>query len=67
MGFRYTKDGEIKPGDILNERSPVMVKSKAELDSLTETCPGMIAHTAGYKDMWQLAADGTWEPIVESE
>ncbi len=70
MGYKYIKDGKVKSGDLLDDRSPVMVEAKSELATLPEkmdTIPGMIAFTAGYKDMWQLAADGTWEPIVESE
>lgn len=70
MGYKYIKDGKVKSGDLLDDRSPVMVEAKSELATLSEkmdTIPGMIAFTAGYKDMWQLAADGTWEPIVESE
>ena len=65
MGFRYMKDGELCPGDKLNDRTPIQVESKSDLANLTDTFTGTIAYTAGFKNMWQLAADGTWEAIVE--
>jgi len=67
MGFTYIKDGKVCTGNLRDNRSPAMVNSKAELDLLTDTFPGMIAHTAGYKDMWQLNADGEWVAIIETE
>ena len=67
MGFRYIKDGEIRSGDKINDRSPVMVKSADDLANIEDTCPGMIAHTAGYADMWQLDADGDWVSILGTE
>ena len=43
----------------------VMVRSKADLDELGSYRPGTIAHTAGFKNMWQLDAGGEWQTIVE--
>lgn len=43
----------------------VMVRSKVDLDLLEGYRPGTIAHTAGFKNMWQLDAGGVWQTIVE--
>lgn len=43
----------------------VMVRSKADLDLLINYRPGTIAHTAAFKNMWQLDASGEWQKIVE--
>lgn len=43
----------------------VMVRNKADLDILGSYRPGTIAHTAGFKNMWQLDAGGVWQTIVE--
>lgn len=44
----------------------IMVSSSSDLSSL-DCAPGTVAYTAGFGNMWQLAADGTWAPIVEEE
>lgn len=42
----------------------IMVSSQSDLSSLI--CePGTVAYTAGFGNMWQKAADGTWATIVE--
>ena len=39
----------------------VLVTSKAQAEALlSEYDPGTIAYTAGFLQMWQKAADGTW-------
>lgn len=43
----------------------VMVRSKADLDMLDDYRPGTIAHTAGFKNLWQMDAFGEWQTIVE--
>ena len=43
----------------------VMVRNKADLDILEGYRPGTIAHTAGFKNMWQLDASSEWQTIVE--
>lgn len=43
----------------------VMVRNKSDLDLLNDYRPGTIAYTAGFKNMWQLDADGEWQTIVE--
>ena len=63
MGFRYIKDGEPRQSDMLE----VMVESESDLANLTDTCPGMIAFTAGYNHIWQMDADGTWVDMLEME
>lgn len=42
----------------------IMVSSQSDLSSLI--CePGTVAYTAGFGNMWQLDAEGTWQTIVE--
>ena len=54
-------DGEI----VVNSSSePVMIRTAADLDLLTAYEPGTFAYTAGFKKIWQKAADGTWANIV---
>ena len=42
----------------------VMVTEESDLADLTGYDPGSVAYTAGFKAMWQLSADGTWESII---
>ena len=56
------KSGNLVKND---DAKMVMVRSKADLDALEGYRPGTIAHTAGFKNMWQLDADGEWQVIVE--
>lgn len=57
----YVKDGVLYGGAYVGV---VMVESESDLDSLPDTYqPGSLAFTAGYQQMWQLAADGTWVEI----
>lgn len=56
------KSGNLVKND---DAKMVMVRSKADLDALEGYRPGTIAHTAGFKNMWQLDADGQWHTIVE--
>lgn len=62
----YYEDGTIIQ---IAPKSSIMVASKSELDNITpaDIPPTSIAYTAGFKNMWQLAADGTWETIIEEE
>ena len=54
----YIKNGKIH-ADVTS--NTVMVASKSEAEStLGDYPPGTIAFTAGYVQMWQKAADGTW-------
>lgn len=44
----------------------VLVTAKSDLSSLTAKYePGTIAYTAGFGNMWQLDAAGTWNAIIE--
>lgn len=42
----------------------IMVSSQSDLSGLV-CAPGTVAYTAGFGNMWQKAADGTWAAIVE--
>lgn len=42
----------------------VMVKAQDDLASLTDYEPGTVAFTAGFKNVWQKKADGTWESLL---
>lgn len=54
----YIKNGKIH-ADVTSNM--VMVASKSEAESmLADYPPGTIAFTAGYTNMWQKKADGTW-------
>lgn len=56
-------------GTTLHKQVPadsVMVGSASELSSIKDNySPGVVAYTAGFKNMWQLGADGNWATIVE--
>ena len=62
----YYEDGTIIQ---VAPKSSIMVASKDDLDSITaaDLPPTSIAYTAGFKNMWQLDADGVWQPIIEEE
>lgn len=52
-------DGALVTG---KEAMAVMVTDEDDLTALAgEVNPGSIAFTAGFKQAWQLKADGTWE------
>lgn len=58
----YVKDGVLHRG--ANTPS-VMVTAESDLSELPKDYPpGTIAQTAGFKQMWQLAADGTWVSLL---
>ena len=56
----YVKDGE---QHINVSGLAVMVESESDLDNLVGYPPTTIAYTAGFGNMWQLDADGTWQNI----
>lgn len=57
-GIDYVLNGVVHAGAV---PSAVMVTAESDLANLPDTYePGTIAYTAGYQDIWQLAADGTW-------
>jgi len=62
--FSYVKDG-----DIYKHVLPfsIMIESENDLEDLSsdDYPPGSIAFTAGYVNMWQLSAAGTWTVIGE--
>lgn len=53
----YVKDGVVYKG---SGSASVMVESQSDLAGLEKSAPGTIAFTAGYVNMWQKKADGTW-------
>lgn len=58
----YVQDGVLHTG--ANAPS-VMVTDEADLAALPPVYPpGTIAHTAGFKAMWQLSADGEWIALM---
>lgn len=52
----YVKDGVLYKGA---GSASVMVESESDLSDITGS-PGKIAYTAGFENIWQMAADGTW-------
>ena len=43
----------------------VMVPDESDLEDIPSELPvGTIAYTAGYKKMWQKAADGEWVSLL---
>lgn len=56
-------------GDLhIHVKSPeVMITAESDLANLTGYEPSTIAFTAGYANMWQLGADGTWHVIITEE
>ena len=58
----YVKDGELHRG---GPAPSIMVTAQADLANLPDDYPpGTMAYTAGFKAMWQLAADGTWVSLM---
>lgn len=55
----YVKNGELHKG---GSSASVMVTAQSDLANLPVE-PGTIAYTAGFGQMWQLAANGTWVEI----
>lgn len=54
-GAWHTQDGN---------RMSFLIADESKLDLLTGFAPGSTAHTAGFKKMWELAADGeTWVQV----
>ena len=58
-------------GKLIKTLSPtpsVMVRTEADLTMISAIYkPGTIAYTAGREQEWQLAPDGTWEPIATGD
>lgn len=63
-------NGQIRHSD---NSQAIMIQSAESLAALSAkfgsgiVVPGLIAFTPGYKGMWQLKGDGTWENIVGGE
>lgn len=53
----YVQDGIIVNNSVTET---VLVSSQSELELLGNYSPGTIAYTAGYKQMWQKAPNGSW-------
>ncbi len=56
----------IKNGVLYKEAtaSAVLVTAQSDLASLTGYAPGTIAYTAGFKNIWELSAAGTWVDVL---
>ena len=59
----------VKDGKVLQHQqvTVVMVRGQDDLAALGAYgyTPGSIAYTAGFKQMWQLGADGTWAEMTK--
>lgn len=59
---------DVVVGNILYRGMPaanVMVTAESDLANLPDDYPaGTIAFTAGYKDIWQLDASGSWISVL---
>ena len=53
----YVQNGQIVKNSVV---PMVLISSQSELQLLGDYAPGTIAYTAGYKQMWQKAPNGTW-------
>ncbi len=60
----YVKDGVLH---VNSEARAVCVTGENDLAQLTGYSPGSIAFTAGYRNIWQLGADGTWVDLLQIE
>lgn len=60
----YVKDGKVFQGV---QVFTIQIESEEDLDLLDDYgyAPGTIAHTAGWKEAWELGADGTWVDMLE--
>ena len=61
----YVKDGKVYQNV---QMYTIQVESEEDLALLTGYgyAPGTIAHTAGWKNAWELGADGNWVDMMES-
>lgn len=58
---RGTIDAVVSGNVVKDVAAPsVLVTAQADLSGLAGYPPGTIAYTAGFKNMWQLAANGSW-------
>ena len=55
----YMQDGSITTGST----SSIMIDSESDLDTLTDSAPGTIAYTTGFKKMWKLSTSGSWVEV----
>lgn len=56
----YVKNGEVFVGA---NASSILISAESDLQQLEGYSPGSIAHTAGYKRMWELSTDGAWTEL----
>ena len=56
----YVKNGEVNVGA---DASSILISAESDLQQLEGYSPGSIAHTAGYKRMWELSTDGVWTEL----
>ena len=63
-GMDYVKDGVLYS---TNVRGGVMVETAADLPELPEYSPGTLAHTPGWKAVWERTAMGGWKNITGGE
>ena len=58
------KNGVVQQG---RQVTMIMVTAESDLADLNDYGyePGSLAYTTGFKDIWQLGADGTWVNVLE--
>lgn len=57
----------VQNGNVYTKQSTksILVASQNDLALQTGYPPGSIAHTAGFKAMWELGVDGTWTSLMD--
>lgn len=53
----YVLNGQIVNNAVTEQ---ILISSASDLAGLDNYSPGAIAYTAGYRQMWQKAPDGSW-------
>ena len=62
----YVKNGKVYQNI---QMYTIQVESEEDLELLDDYsyAPGTIAHTAGWKQAWELSTDGTWVDMMGSD
>jgi len=62
--YKVGSETKLQDGVWKEQSSSYLIESEAKLASITGAEPGSMAHTAGWKHVWELGTDGTtWEQI----
>lgn len=63
---RTSENINVVDGNTINTKIPqtsIMVSAQSDLAKLADYPAGVLAFTAGYKQIWQKAVDGTWVEV----